>query len=356
MAEALFTYSDKEVERYTKLDEILKRATSVLILSHGSPDADALGSCLAMEVLLQKFYPNIKATTIQNFGPFRSREENLKLPGYDRIESIHQVDDTNYDLVLALDVADTQRIMRNLTMKSFTCPVVNIDHHQLNPDEHFALRVNFHRCSTTFEIFHIFNYLFGEEFIDSIDADLSYLLQIGAIFDQNNFLYETTSVSSYKVMSILTEKFRVNKMAVMKELNVITPKGLDIYKMYLENTLIKDGFVYSYLSDELFEEGEYTDEDVKTANYNFNELFMRNIQGVDWGFVVKRRRSTPGIYNASFKAIEGTIPVVEIAKMLGGGGHKYGCGASFEADSVFNAIEKILEATDRFMSGYIPEE
>ena len=87
------------------LDEILKEiknAESIVVLTHESPDGDAVGSSTAMRLLLKSLGKSSdviipKFARIYNF-----------LPGIEEVKTMSDVE--NYDLAISLDCADVKRL------------------------------------------------------------------------------------------------------------------------------------------------------------------------------------------------------------------------------------------------------
>ena len=87
------------------LDEILKEikeAKSIVILTHESPDGDAIGSSLAMKFILEKLEK--KADVIIEEYPRMFQF----LPGTDEIKVDSEI--KNYDLAISIDCATFKRL------------------------------------------------------------------------------------------------------------------------------------------------------------------------------------------------------------------------------------------------------
>src|SRR5207244_3690334 len=73
--------------------------------------------------------------------------------------------------------------------------------------------------------------------------------------------------------------------------------------------------------------------------------FVRNIEGLKWGFIVYKNALEGGdVYSASLRSVGDVRDVSKIAGSLGGGGHKPAAGAKFEATSVEDALNKVRSA------------
>ena len=108
------------------LDEILKQikqAQNIVILTHESPDGDAIGSSLAMKLALESLGKNPDVII-----PEYSRIFNF-LPGTSDI--LKKSDVQSYDLAISLDCANFKRLVGNEHFENAKRTIV-IDHHGSN--------------------------------------------------------------------------------------------------------------------------------------------------------------------------------------------------------------------------------
>ena len=108
------------------LDEILneiKKAGSIVLLTHESPDGDAIGSTLAMNLILKGLGKNPDMI----FKEF-PRIYNF-LPDADKIKESSEI--KNYDLAIILDCADLKRLVGKEYFENAKKTIV-IDHHGSN--------------------------------------------------------------------------------------------------------------------------------------------------------------------------------------------------------------------------------
>ena len=108
------------------LDEIfkeIKNAESIVILTHESPDGDAIGSALAVKLMLQKL-GKIADVIIPEY----SRMFNF-LPCIDEVKQDSDI--KNYDLAISVDCATLKRIAKREYFENANKTIV-IDHHGSN--------------------------------------------------------------------------------------------------------------------------------------------------------------------------------------------------------------------------------
>lgn len=113
------------VEMASELAARLASASSVLVVSHISPDGDSIGAALAMGAVVDHFGRPVAVGTADNLPDlFRF------LPAYGRI--VRQAAGP-FDLIIALDASDEQRLGDLYSQHASAAhTIINIDHHATN--------------------------------------------------------------------------------------------------------------------------------------------------------------------------------------------------------------------------------
>ena len=136
------------------LDDILeeiKNANKIIILTHESPDGDAIGSILAMNLIIQNL--GKKADMVMSEFPRLFKF----LPNSDKIKKCS--DNEFYDLAISVDCADFKRLDNNEYFEKATKTIV-IDHHGSNKmygDLNFVNPVSPACCEVLVEILQYYN-------------------------------------------------------------------------------------------------------------------------------------------------------------------------------------------------------
>lgn len=111
---------------------LLGSATSVLLLAHVQPDADALGSALALGLALsRKGVPSVVSFAEPDAVP----ASLTTLPGTELVLPSAQVlatGPTAFDLVVTLDVGSAERLGSLAAVIDWDIPVLVVDHHASN--------------------------------------------------------------------------------------------------------------------------------------------------------------------------------------------------------------------------------
>ena len=106
------------------LDEILKeieKAQSIVILTHESPDGDAIGSGLALKFMIEKLDKKVDVII-----PEYSRLFDF-LPSVEEIKEESEI--KNYDLAISVDCATFKRMAKREYFDKANKTIV-IDHHR----------------------------------------------------------------------------------------------------------------------------------------------------------------------------------------------------------------------------------
>ncbi len=367
--------------------ERIKGAEKILLLTHKQPDGDALGSLLALAIALKKmnktvtsiisepvpasfqFLPNINTletnvsggadfiisidttnTGFEKMG-YKRDEVNNRIQivitpdhGTIRQEDVHfEPNGYDVDLIITLDCNTIDRVgdfYNQHTSLFYETPLVNIDHHADNEQFGAVNWVDVTATSTSEILVSLLEALGRDTAL--IDADVATCLLTGIITDTGSFKNTNTTPKSltvaaqlvaagarqqeiihylYKIKPISTLKLWGKALANIKqnpELRVLwtTVSKRDIADAGADQTEIKG------LVDEL----------LKTA------------EGVAFVFLLTEKNDA---IHVSFRAVEKGIPVSDVAKLLGGGGHEAAAAAEIE-DSLTSAEEKVLEAVSTF--------
>ena len=171
----------------------IKKAKSILLHCHPSPDPDSVGSALAMKFALESL--GKKATVIR--GDSEIPQAFMHFPGADQIvpKNFGEVDLKEFDLFISLDTAAIDRIS---TLGKLEFPaslfVIDIDHHRTNPGFGAINLIESSYPATAQILFDLF-----KEWGVPITADMAYNLFIGIYTDTGAFKYRETTVKTFAI-------------------------------------------------------------------------------------------------------------------------------------------------------------
>ena len=294
------------------LDEILKEiqnAESFVILSHESPDGDAIGSSLGMCLALQNM--GKKAEVIMKEYPANFNF----LPGIENIKTEGSMEE--YDVAIVVDCPELKRV-NSIFHKYFENAKVKIefDHHGKNAmfaDYNIVDQVS-PACAQI--LVSSFEYLNIE-----ITKDIATCLLTGIITDTGGF----------KNSGITTETFEFAGWALSKGVNlsnvyrqsmmIITPSKFEMQKMAMDRLeFFADGKIaFTYITKE-------DDEKVgmEPGDHDGIVEIGRNIKGVEISIFLHEKEKG---FKASLRSND-YVDVSEICMLFGGGGHVKAAGAT----------------------------
>lgn len=313
------------------LDEIFKEinnAESIVILTHESPDGDAVGSCLAMKLALEKL--GKKSDVI-----IPSYAEVFKfLPGTQDIKETSEI--VNYDLAIALDCATLKRLKEGQYFENAKKTIV-IDHHGSNNmfgDFNFVNPVSPACCEILAGVFDYYNI--------NIDKEIGSCLITGIITDTGGFQYASTTAETFEFAAELLRK-GVNVADIFKRvMRTVSIAHFELTKRVMERMeILENGkvtFTYINNADELEVNAKEGDDE------GLVEL-GRDISGVEVSILLKQKEDG---YKISLRSTN-YVNVSDVCLMFGGGGHPRAAGAFIKGTTeevkqkLLKEIEKVLK-------------
>lgn len=185
--------------------ELLNEPKRIVVVHHYNPDADAMGSSLALSMFLKK-----KGHTCQVISPNTTPDFLLWMPESEQV-LLYDTDKKEADEILShaevlfcLDFnhLSRTRIMEE-TLNQFQGVRVMIDHH-LMPDESFHFgRSDASKSSTCEMVYDFINEAGGNS---SIDIPIAQCLYAGAMTDTGSFKFPSTTASVHMMAADLMNK------------------------------------------------------------------------------------------------------------------------------------------------------
>ena len=178
----------------------IQNATNVVILTHQSPDGDAMGSALAvMHYLhtLNKMAQVIVPNAFPDFLTWMPGAEEVLIYDANPEQAIERLN--NADLVICTDFNDPKRIGalgdKLLTM---ACPKIMIDHH-LHPADFADFIVSVPEASSTCELVYE---VIGDK-LQLNAKEIATCLYTGLMTDTGNFSYNSNRPQIYEMVATL---------------------------------------------------------------------------------------------------------------------------------------------------------
>lgn len=299
----------------------IKKASSILLHCHPSPDPDSVGSALAMKFALEQL--GKKATVIK--GDSDIPQAFMHFPGAGEIvmKNYFEIDSTKYDLIIVLDSSNTG--VTRLAPFEFppNMKVINIDHHRTNPGCGIVNLVVSGVSSCAEVLFELFTEL-DIEISPSIAANIF----IGMYTDSGGFKYPGTTPRSFEVASILARSAPDYPELIAKMENSNLPQMLRFQGLALNSieTFLGDRVAIAAVSFEALEAKGLPSSQLGLHNVS---TLMRTVIG--WEVSAAMIEPEKGKIKISFRSRDADrYDVSLLAAAFGGGGHKAASGAGLE--------------------------
>lgn len=294
----------------TAFYDIIENNNSFMITSHIAPDGDSIGSVLAMTLALLK--------TGKKAVPVITDDIPKKykfLPGSNFI--IKETPD-KYDVIIALDSGDIERLGFNKKLNEYGGIILNIDHHKSNT--YFGdLNIVDNNASSVGET--IYRLLDGKI---EIDYDIALNLFTSIITDTGSIRYSNTTPLSLKILAELVDKGVKPDYVSRQVFERRSLNSLALLKAVLDTLEIStDGKMASiYITKDMMEVTGAMEEDTDgIINY------AREIEGVEVAMLFKENEES--LIKVGFRSNE-WVDVGKIAEEFDGGGHLRAAGCNIE--------------------------
>ena len=293
-----------------ELDFLLAEANTVAISGHINPDGDCVGSCLAMYNYIKENYPKIKVDIyldpIPNIFRFLCSADEIKS---------NRALDISYDLFIAQDCGDKNRLGDSKKYFDTAKTTINIDHHISN--DHFG---TYHyvipTASSTSEL--VYNLLPKEK----ISKAIAECLYVGIVHDTGVFQYACTKKSTMEAAGFLMEcgidySKIVDETYYIKTFAQQKIIGLALMKCQLH---CEGACISSYITNKEMEEYH-----VLPKHLDGISSMLRSTKGVEVAVFLYENGENQ--YKASLRSAK-YLDVAAIAANHNGGGHIRAAGCT----------------------------
>lgn len=301
--------------------EEIKKAETIVILTHEAPDGDAMGSSMAMKHALKSLGKNADVII-----PAYSSCFNF-LPGIEEVKT--QSDVEKYDLAISVDCANYKILSCYEKYYEKAKTKIVIDHHGSNVmfgDYNFVNPVAPACCEV---LVGMFDY-FGIE----ITKEIGTCIITGIITDTGGFNYNVTPETFDFAAMLLRKGIKLSEV-YQKALKTKTRASFELEKMardrleFLENGKVT--FTYITLEDEKMV-------DAKTGDHEGIVEVGRDVEGVEVSIFLHERKENG--FKISLRS-KSYVNVSDVCLMFGGGGHLKAAGA-FQMGTIEQIKEKVL--------------
>lgn len=330
--------SDKVRQLAPKIWEEIQKANNILLHCHPGPDADSLGSVLALSEALENI--GKKATIIAGDSP---KPENLSvLPGFEKIVSSNyfEINPDKFDLFLILDSASKGLVSskQNLEFPQKMTTII-IDHHPTNTEFGLLNLVDSSypaTCQIIADLLELWKL--------NITSQMATDLFVGIYFDTGGFKYYPVSASTLETAAKLAKINPNFPQTIFDIENCLPPDQITYMKLALENVELyfNNQVALSFVSHNQLTENKISPEIISSDPIT-NLLKAVPGQNISVSLIEKY----PQAVSISFRTRDQEkFDVSKIATSLGGGGHKGAAGANINKP-LGEARKILLEALQK---------
>ena len=308
------------------LDNILeeiKKAQTIILLTHEAPDGDAIGSTLAMKTAL-KTLGKESDVIIKEFP--RTFEF---LPNAKEIKQESEI--KKYDLAVSLDCTDLRRLVGRGYFEEAKRTIV-IDHHGTNSmfgDINFVNPVAPACCEILVGMLTYFNI--------EITKEIGTCILTGIITDTGGFKNQGTTSETFEFTAELLRKGVKVSEIYRKVLEIKTRGNFELLKRTLNRMeILENGKVaFTYITNQ--------DEEEVNIEIGDHEGLVeegRRIEGVEVSIFI-RQKNHEDSYKVSMRS-NSYVNVSDICYVFGGGGHPKAAGCLIQGN-IEQVKEKLLK-------------
>ena len=306
----------------TAILEKINQAQRILVVSHASPDGDAIASTLALSNALREMG---KEVTAFNADPV---PQNLQfLPGADSV--VHDLSAAApFDLGFLLDAGELRRA--EAPLRELCRVLVNIDHHPYSEAFGDINYVDETACATGAMIYRVLDaadYAFSEA--------TALCVYTAILSDTGSFRYSNANPEAFRIAAHMLEIGRINPWDVAGgRYESQDEKRLRLLALSLATLYVSPCGEYATLT--------LTDEMMRQtgASHEHTDGFVnypRSIRGVEVAILF--RQIGPERWKIGFRS-KGRVDVGALARQLGGGGHHNAAGG--EVSGRFEEVRSLV--------------
>lgn len=297
-------------DKFKTLDYVIKKADSVLLFAHSSPDGDTSGAVLALKSYLNSIGKEVVIACNDPLPDF------LQKLTFEKFIHPSHIDFSKFDAAIGCDSVERgfDSIMPKLSERTVT---IIFDHH---PD--IALEGDITMIDASYSSTCQLIYDYFEHAGVNISKNISTFLLVGILSDTGNFQHSNTTPRVIQIASILLSHgaslSKIIKTAIEdKKLSTLKLWGRAFDKAKINP---RNGMISTALTKKDIDECNASTEDISAV-----ASILNTVPGTKFALVLSERSGQKIKGSLRSEAYKG-VDVSEIAHLFGGGGHKLASG------------------------------
>lgn len=303
--------TDELKAEFVKAKDALMGADKICIISHRSPDADAVGSNLALRPALEAFGKTVTSASVDKVP-----EDSMFLPKANQF-----VQDFNYedfDAIVSVDCGALKLVQfhqKKPELLSGRKPFINFDHHGSNDFFGTINAVDPEACATAFILYEFF------EFCDwKVTIDIANCLLAGIYFDTGGMMHSNTTHEVFLMAEQLMRKGADVKKISKELFHTTSVNKLRLLGRIFERTYVnEEGVAVSVVNKADFEACG-----VESGSAGGAIDYLNAVPGAKYCVLLSEGEN--GIVKGSLRTQREDVDLSLVAAQWGGGGHAKASG------------------------------
>lgn len=337
----------KKISEKRQLLSLIQKAHRICVLSHHNPDADAVGSSLALYFVLKKLNKQVQVILPNTFPEFLNWMPNAKhIVIFEHQKEKSQRLIQQADLLFLLDCNSFKRLgtdgLAELCSHS-TAPKILIDHHRM-PEKYFHAFFFDDKASSTCEL--IYRMLQHLKLLHILNKKIAQCIYTGIMTDTGSFKYDSVTADTMRIAAHLLE-FKINHTQIQQ--NIFDTYSYDRLKLIGYALSEKLKYIPKYHTAYI----ALSQDELKQFNYQKGDTegLVNTALSIKSVVLSALFTETDKMIRVSLRS-KGHLDVNEIARQyFNGGGHKNAAGGQMhtslqETIQIFETIIQNLPIHD----------
>ncbi|MDH5603777.1 MAG: bifunctional oligoribonuclease/PAP phosphatase NrnA [Cyclobacteriaceae bacterium] len=319
--------------------ELLDKPKKVVVTTHINPDADALGSSLALTAYLKKKGHEVQVITPSDYPGFlhwmTGQEDTISYSAYTARRANTFI--VEADIIFCLDFSSLERINElGAIISRSTAKKILIDHH-LQPEKFADVTIWDINAASTAEL--VYEFIVNQGDKKRIDSDIANNLYAGIMTDTGNFRHPSTT---RKVFQICAELVELGADTAMVSRNIYDNNSIDRIRLLGFTLNERLRFLPEYHTAYIFlKQQDLIDFNARTGDTEGFVNYALSLKGVKFAALFSDKGD---IVKISFRSV-GDFSVNDFAREhFEGGGHKNAAGgrSHLSLEETIVKFEKLL--------------
>ncbi|MEK7673141.1 MAG: bifunctional oligoribonuclease/PAP phosphatase NrnA [Patescibacteria group bacterium] len=307
----MISITDKLKIEFQKAKKTFLEAQKICIISHRSPDGDAVGSNLGLRLALEKLGKAIVSASVDPVP-----KNSIFLKKADTFVTDFKYED--FDVICSVDCA-AQKLVAFIEKKpeilSGPKPYINIDHHFSNTLFGTINPVDTEACSASIIVYKFLKFCEWP-----IDRDIASCLLHGIYFDTGGLMHSNTTSEVFKVCGDLMRMGADLKRTSKELFHTTEVNKLRLWGRILERAFVnEEGVTVSAVNKQDYDVCQADSHDTGGAID-----YLNAVPGAK--YCVLLSEDEKGIVKGSLRTQRNDVNLSEVASQWGGGGHPKASG------------------------------